>query len=88
MEIEIGRYKQSWIPREQQLCKHCELNLIEDEKHCPKYSTTRETFFPQFGALNHSFLSLNDSEKLLYILGENETAVKLAAKYVYTIRDV
>ena len=41
--IEYGRYHQ--IPREERICKHCNLNAIENEFHfafeCPKYDNLR-----------------------------------------------
>ena len=47
LQIEIGRHHN--IPRENRLCKLCDLNKVEDEDHfiseCPAYSITRlETF--------------------------------------------
>ncbi len=71
LEIEKRRHKKSWIPREQQLCKHCNLNQIEDEKQfllvCPKYITTRKQLFLQFEVLNCSFFFSGWlSETMLY----------------------
>ncbi len=40
--IETGRHRQTWLPPEQRLCSHCDLNQIETELHflteCPKYT--------------------------------------------------
>ncbi len=59
LEIERGRHRQTWSEREQRICRHCDLQQIEDEKHflmmCPKYLHVRETFLPRFDALIPSF---------------------------------
>ncbi len=63
--------------REQRICRHCDLQQIEDEKHflmmCPKYLHVRETFLPRFKALIPSFTELSDSEIMPFLLGEDET---------------
>ena len=45
LAIETGRYNN--IPVEYRLCKYCNCNLLEDEKHflfyCPVYSVMRKT---------------------------------------------
>ena len=45
MYREIQRLKTYGITREHRICKHCNLNVIENEQHflidCPKYITYR-----------------------------------------------
>ena len=49
LEIEIGRHKN--IPRQDRLCKVCDLGVVEDESHflivCPVYSDIRNLCFEQ-----------------------------------------
>ena len=46
LEIEVGRY--SNVPRENRLCKYCNLNVVESEYHflltCPKYYDLRKKY--------------------------------------------
>ncbi len=80
------------MDREQRICRHCDLQQIEDEKHFlmirPKYLNVRETFLPRFEALTPSFTDLSDSEKMPFLLGEDDNTAALAAKYVLTIHNV
>ena len=50
LEIEQGRYH--GIPREQQLCKFCSSNLVDDEYHfllaCPMYRQHRLKYLPRY----------------------------------------
>ncbi len=79
-ERESVRETETWTEREQRICRHCDLQQIEDEKHflmmCPKYLHV----IP-------SFTELSDSEKMPFLLGDDNTAA-LAAKYVLTIHNV
>ncbi len=50
---------------------------------CPKYLHVRETFLPRFEALIPSF-----TEKMPFLLGEDDNTAALAAKYVLTIHNV
>ena len=47
LHIETGRHH--GIPREERICKFCDLNKVEDEEHfvseCPAYSSIRQEFF-------------------------------------------
>ncbi len=54
---------------------------------CPKYLNVRETFLPRFEALIPSFTELSDSEKMPFLLGEDDNTAALAAKYVLTIHN-
>ena len=46
LEIEVGRY--SNVPRENRLCRYCNLNIVESEYHflltCPKYYDLRKKY--------------------------------------------
>ncbi|KAI2655846.1 Dihydroorotase [Labeo rohita] len=70
-----------------------DLQQTEDEKHflliCPKFYNVRETFFPRFEALIPSFTELSDTEKMPFLLGEDDNnTASLAAKHVLTIHNV
>ncbi len=46
--IETGRHRQTWLPPEQRLCSHCDLNQMETELHflteCSKYTDIRTVY--------------------------------------------
>ncbi len=47
--IETGRHRQTWLPPEQRLCSHCDLNQMETELHflteCSKYTDIRTVYY-------------------------------------------
>lgn len=49
LAVEVGRRKQSWLPREERLCSHCDQGTVETELHfltqCDKYQCIREEYF-------------------------------------------
>ena len=61
LEIEVGRYKDT--PREERICKLCNLNCVENEAHflisCPYYKDERKILFNRFSNLIP--FELNDS---------------------------
>ena len=61
LEIEVGRYKDN--PREERICKLCNLNCVENEAHfltsCPYYKDERKILFNRFSNLIP--FELNDS---------------------------
>uniref|UniRef100_A0A8C5MQ68 ribonuclease H n=1 Tax=Leptobrachium leishanense TaxID=445787 RepID=A0A8C5MQ68_9ANUR len=86
LEIESGRHRQTYKPRENRLCQHCDQGALEDEVHFllqfPKYSALKETHFQRLSALIPDFTSIEETRKLHIILGEEEPAVKISAQYV------
>ena len=68
LEIEKGRHYK--IPRENRLCKTC--NIIEDEKHfilnCNLNKIPRKTIFDIYSAEDPNFSNLTDDQKLSSIL--------------------
>ncbi len=54
---------------------------------CPKYLNVRETFLPRFEALIPSFSELSYTEKMPFLLGEDDNTAALA-QYVLTIHNV
>uniref|UniRef100_A0A671YR74 ribonuclease H n=1 Tax=Sparus aurata TaxID=8175 RepID=A0A671YR74_SPAAU len=86
LAVEKGRHHQTWLPREDRLCCHCDEGAIETELHfltqCHKYRHIREEYFPQFEKQCPEFRGLTEREKLPLILGEKKECAVLAAKYV------
>ncbi len=84
--IETGRHRQTWLPPEQRLCSHCDLNQMETELHflteCSKYTDIRTVFYNKIQQTHPTFKTLPDQEKLAYLLGEHKTCCVFAAQYV------
>ncbi len=84
--IETGRHRQTWLPPEQRLCSHCDLNQMETELHflteCSKYTDIRTVFYNKIQQIHPTFKTLPDQEKLAYLLGEHNTCCVFAAQYV------
>ncbi len=84
--IETGRHRQTWLPPEQRLCSHCDLNQMETELHflteCSKYTDIRTVFYNKIQQIHPTFKTLPDQEKLAYLLGEHKTCCVFAAQYV------
>jgi hypothetical protein len=84
--VETGRYEN--IPREQRICKLCNMKVIENEYHflliCPKYSILRKKYLPkyyiQWPNIN-KFCSLINSDSLSKL-----KKVSLFLTHAYTIR--
>ena len=80
LELERGRYLN--IPREERLCKICNLGEVENELHfifkCPMLSDIRNLYIP---AKFHQNPSINK----LYVLlcSDNDTLIKSLASYIY-----
>ncbi len=84
--IETGRHRQTWLPPEQRLCSHCDLNQMETELHflteCSKYTDIQTVYYDKIQQIHPTFTTLPDQEKLAYLLGEHKTCCVLAAQYV------
>ncbi|MGH0192630.1 UNVERIFIED_CONTAM: hypothetical protein FKN15_020198 [Acipenser sinensis] len=88
LAIEKGRHRQTWLPKEERLCGHCETGEVETEMHflthCEKYKNTRDIFFPKFCDLVPEFPKMCDTQKLSILLGEDKHTARLAGQYVET----
>ena len=86
LAIEKGRHRQTWLPREERLCCHCDDGAVETELHfltqCKKYTSIREEFFPKIEIFCPEFQRMTEREKLPLLLGEHKDCAVLAAKYV------
>ena len=69
--IETGRHRKTWLPLEQRLCSHCDLNQMETELHflteCSKYTDIRTMFCDQIQQIHQTFKTLSNQEKLSYL---------------------
>ncbi len=81
--IETDRHRQTWLPPEQRLCSHGDLNQMETELHflteCSKYTDIRTVFYDKIQQIHPTFTTLPDQEKLAYLLGEHKTCCVFAA---------
>lgn len=81
LKIEMGRYKN--IPREERICKNCDLNEIGDEHHFLHQCTSNEVLrnsllnkininkqdFANYNKINKSIFLLNNKSELLTEIG-------------------
>ncbi len=84
--IETGRHRKTWLPPEQRLCSHCDLNQLETELHflteCSKYTYIRTVFYDKIQQIHPTFKTLPDQEKLPYMLEEHKNYCVFAVQYV------
>ena len=92
--IEKGRHRQSWLPREDRLCSHCNTGVVKTQlpflTEFPKYQNIRTEFIPKFSSILPDFQSRSPEEKLPSLLGEQQEVIRVAAKYVcacHSLRD-
>jgi hypothetical protein len=76
LQIEMGRYTvPKKTPLENRICKYCNTNQIEDEKHflmfCPLYLTERQNLYSTLHSFT-SFQSLNDNEQFTFLMSYND----------------
>ena len=80
LRIETGRYESIPLPR--RVCFNCN-DMIEDETHvllfCPLYDEIRNELFQHAYETEQSFNTLNDIDKLCFLLSRDEM-VKFSAK--------
>nr|WPH61295.1 reverse transcriptase [Somniosus microcephalus] len=91
LEIEKGRYKKSWQPRENRICDQCLAGEVETEMHfllkCEKFNTSRNILFNKLSQTTPDFKELDDLSKLRLVLGEGDRPY-LGAKYVTTCHNL
>ncbi|MGH0192693.1 UNVERIFIED_CONTAM: hypothetical protein FKN15_021413 [Acipenser sinensis] len=65
LAIEKGRHRQTWLPKEERLCGHCETGEVETEMHfllqCNKYSEKRQTYFRKFANSLPNFQNMTNA---------------------------
>lgn len=95
LQIELGRYtKPRKTPIENRICKLCNSQAVEDEKHfimsCSRYKSARKTLFSNLGSFT-TFLSLTDSDQFNFIMsclsGDTEI-IRLVTDFVNQCTEV
>ena len=81
--IEAGRYtKSKRLSRSERLCKHCNLNCIENEFHfitqCSFYDSERTDLYNQIQFKNNNFISLCDNDKAIWLLLQEDEDILFA----------
>ena len=91
--IETGRYKNirnadgtiRKLKPEERICTLCTLNEVEDEIHflleCPVYTNLRSNLFTVTRTRNTNFDTLNNDQKLTYLM---KKCIKPVAKYLFS----
>ena len=64
------------LEREERIRLYCNLSKVEDESHflleCPLYNHERSKFVNEIGSISEFFLSLNNHDKLYWILNNED----------------
>lgn len=86
LQIETGRHCN--IKVEDRVCKHCNLNVIEDEKHflmeCPLYSTLREKMTEKIKSMCPNVLHLGIQDQFCWIMSsEIDEIIYALAQYTF-----
>ena len=72
LAVETGRYSRPPIPLAQRLCKYCDLNEIETEKHflmtCPLYTDLRYNLTIECAKHIDNFNSMNTDDQFVNIM--------------------
>ena len=81
--IEAGRYtKSKRLSCSERLCKHCNLNCIENEFHfitqCSFYDSERTDLYNQIQFKNNNFISLCDNDKAIWLLLQEDEDILFA----------
>ena len=87
LRIESGRYTGPVTPITARVCRYCDSNCIDDEKHaiffCSTFKLKRNCFIGKISALIPNFDQLNDTEKLAVVLcPANENIALCVSKYL------
>ncbi len=67
-----GQTQTTWLPPEQRLCSHCDLNQMETELHFNRVLPIHRYMDSVLQQI-HPTLNSSDQEKLAYLLGEHKT---------------
>lgn len=86
LHIETGRYTTPKTEVENRICKNCNLNLIEDEKHfllvCPKFNDSRKELLDKCFNNNVTVHSSTESKFLWLLSNEDSLVCKSVAKFI------
>ena len=78
--IETGRYVNAKsMRRSERICKHCNLNLIENEFHflsqCSLYEPERQKLYDHIHPINSNFMSLCVNDTALWLLSQEDNNI-------------
>ena len=80
LEVERGHWRS--IPRNERICRQCDMNCIEDLEHfitvCPKYTEKRS----ELKCSIEQLMSINNYDMNLEIMFNNSKIIKTVANYV------
>ena len=80
LEVERGRWRS--IPRNERICRQCDMNCIEDLEHfitvCPKYTVKR----CELKCSIEQLMNINNYDMNLEIMFNNSKIIKTVANYV------
>ena len=88
LEIGSGRYKKRAVS--ERICKFCNLNTIEDKVHflcnCSAYHNERQRFFKYIVDIAPSFITLDYSDKLIWLMTcEDDIVINALADFVFLL---
>ena len=75
LAIEVGRHRQTWLPKENRQCLYCDQGTVETEPHfltqCTKYEDIRQNYLKKknIGEVLPGFLLASSEERLSYLIG-------------------
>ena len=82
LAIETGRYARPRIPIDDRLCKHCDINEVESERHfmmvCPLYDDMRFELFEKAKTVMNDFETLDINSKFLRLMSCDEIQLSLS----------
>jgi hypothetical protein len=88
IHIETGRFTRK--PIEERTCKICNSDIIEDEEHfllsCNKYQVVRNTLFEKSCNKNPNFNTLNNADKIRFLMTTMANQTAKYTKEAYNIR--
>lgn len=93
LQVETDRYSKKYIEKAKRICKHCNLDKVEDEEHfileCPKYNSERLQFFNTISSFFDNFINLNISTKFNWLfIQEDVKLLKVFATYLNNCLDI
>lgn len=89
LQIERGRYTIPKTPEEKRICRHCNLNQVENEYHvvreCTLYKESRFKLDLKLYENFEMYASLNSYEKFLYIMKAEKDSCIYIEKFIEEI---
>ena len=88
LHIETGRYNRT--PLEERICRHCNLNTIEDEEHlvleCSLYNEERAELYKLLQCMFPHFIHLSNTDKFIFLMTlDKPSIIKHVCTYIYIV---